>query len=68
MTFVDLYPIDIFISYFSEKIKLDSSCESSAADDSHEMSSLIFQENCFYRILSAAFVIGTLRTIKAPQA
>ena len=36
---------DIFCEYFSEKIRLDISCESSAkADDSHEISSLTFSE------------------------
>ena len=30
---------------FSEKIKFDISCESSAADDSYELSGLIFNNN-----------------------
>ena len=40
-----------FVSYFSEEIMLDITCESSAqqtihmADDSHVMSSIIFSEN-----------------------
>ena len=36
----------LLLFFFSEKIRLDMSCESSAiiADDSHEMPSLIFSE------------------------
>ena len=32
------------VCYFSEKIRLDISCELSYADNSHEMSSLTFSE------------------------
>ena len=46
---------------FSKKISFDISCESSAlADDSHEMSRLIFSKNKI-KMLSDAVVIGALR-------
>ena len=51
----------LIYSYFSEKIRLDISCELSA--NSHKMSSLIYSEK--FRMSSAAVVIGILR-IKLP--
>ena len=52
---------------FSEKIRMDISCESSAADDSHEMSSLIFsgKKN---RMLSANFVISVLKDLNSDSS
>ena len=34
----------VFVNYFSEEIRFGISCESSAIDDSFEISSLIFSE------------------------
>ena len=51
----------IFSWYFSEKIKLDISCELSAsADNSYEMTSLIFSEKYQekIKILSAKLVLA----------
>ena len=45
--------------YFLEKIRLNISCE--LADDSYEMSSLIFSEKKNFKTSTAVIVIGTLR-------
>ena len=56
-----------FVYYFTEKLKLDISCELSIADHSHEISGLIFSEKLkYFRILASAVAVGSL-TLKAPR-
>ena len=61
----DHFYLFFFIFFFSKKASLGISCESSAvADDSHEMSRLIFSENVLKkknRMSSLQFCLGAVR-------